>query len=257
MIKIKRSEKPEQLTEELQKQLTEEFKKNKEKNVWNKPFIREKLLEESNSKCVYCECFIGNGRKEMHIDHFHYKDKYIDEVVNWDNLNPSCPHCNKNKSIHDTYLSPIINPFEQNPKDYFYIKNYRYYSRNNNVEEIVHNTISVLGLNDTEKVVIFRFKQGEALIDKIQDIYEIANENKQVLCSDTRKRNKVLRGCRNLLTNGIKTAEYSAYMATIIKESIYYNRLKQILIELNLWDEDLCALDEEVEEMKMCTSPDS
>ena len=46
MIKIKRSEKPEQLTEELQKQLTEEFKKNKEKNVWNKTFIREKLLEE-------------------------------------------------------------------------------------------------------------------------------------------------------------------------------------------------------------------
>ncbi|WP_278572898.1 HNH endonuclease [Fusobacterium ulcerans] len=257
MIKIERSEKPEQLTEELQKKLTEEFKKHKEKSVWNKPFIREKLLEESNSKCVYCECFIGNGRKEMHIDHFHYKDKYIEEVVSWDNLNPSCPHCNKSKSTHDTYLFPIINPFEQNPKDYFYLKNYRYYSRNNDVEEIVRNTISVLGLNDTEKVVKFRFEQAEILIDKIEDIYNFANENKEVLCYDIRKKNRVLRGCHNLLTKGIKTAEYSAYMATVIKENEYYSRLKQILIELNLWDEDLYALDEEVGEMKMQTSRDS
>ena len=153
MIKLTRSNPPEKLTKEEQKKLTEEFKKNKKKSVWNKPYIRDALLKECNGKCIYCESLIGSGNKEMHVDHFHYKDKYVDEVVSWNNLNPSCPHCNKSKSTHDTYEDPIINPFEDNPQDYFYITNYRYRSKNKNVDHIVRNTINVLGLNDTDDLV--------------------------------------------------------------------------------------------------------
>ena len=58
---------------------------------------------------------------------------------------------------------PIINPFEQNPQDYFCIKHYRYYSKNSEVEEIARRTIGVLELNDTENVVMLRFKVGEML----------------------------------------------------------------------------------------------
>lgn len=256
MIKVKRIEKPEELTEEIQKQLTNEFKRDKKKSVWNKQYIRDKLLKECNNKCVYCECFIGDGHKEMHVDHFHYKDKYVDEVVAWDNLNPSCPHCNKRKSTHDTYEIPIINPFLQNPQEYFYLKNYRYYGRNERVEKIVRDTIDVLGLNDTEEVVRFRFQQGEAIIEKIRDIYELAKDNKDVLCSDIRKRNRVLRGCKNILQKGTRNAEYSAFMATIIKEDIYYQKLKVILEELGLWDETLQELDKNVGEVKMESRPD-
>ena len=256
MVKVERIEKPEELTEDVQRQLTEEFKNDKKKSVWNKKYIRDRLLIECNNKCVYCECFIGDGYKEMHVDHFHYKDKYEDEVVVWYNLNPSCPHCNKSKSYHDTYVEPIINPFEQNPQEYFYLKNYRYYSRNNQVEKIVRNSIDVLGLNDTEEVVKYRFQQGEALIDKIQDIYELANENREILCSDTRKRNRVLRGCGNILKKGIKEAEYAAFMATIIKNDTYYVKLKSLLQELCLWNESLQDLDEEVEKIEMQTLPD-
>lgn len=256
VIKVERIEKPEELTVDVQKQLTEEFKKDKKKIVWNKKYIRDKLLRECNNKCVYCECFIGEGHKEMHVDHFHYKDKYEDEVVAWNNLNPSCPHCNKNKSSHDTYEEPIINPFEQNPQEYFYLKNYRYYSRNDSVEKIVRDTIDVLGLNDTEDVVKFRFEQGEAIIEKIQEIYELANENKDMLCCDTRKKNRVLRGCKNILLKGTREAEYSAFMATIIKDDIYYLKLKCILIELGLWNETLQDLDAKVDEIKMRTIPD-
>lgn len=256
MIKIERIEKPKELTKEVQQKLTEEFKKNKKKSVWNQKYIRDKLLVESNNKCVYCECLIGKGYKEMHVDHFHYKDKYEDEVVDWNNLNPSCPYCNKNKSSHDTYEEPIINPFEQNPKNYFYLKHYRYYSRNDDVEKIVRTTIDVLGLNDTEEVVKLRFQQGETLIKTIEHIYELASENKKKLCSDTRNKNRVLRGCKNILNQGIKKAEYSAFMATIIKNDPYYIKLKSLLMELELWDKSLQALDDEVEEIKMQTSPD-
>lgn len=195
VIKVERIDKPRELTDDVQKQLTDEFKKDKKKQVWNKSYIRKELLKECHGKCVYCESLIGEGHKEMHIDHFHYKDKYKDEVVSWENLNPSCPHCNKSKSSHDTYAEPIINPFEQNPQDYFCIKHYRYYSKNSEVEEIARRTIGVLELNDTENVVMLRFKVGEALIQEIQDICEFAIENKDILCSKTVKRNRVLRGC--------------------------------------------------------------
>lgn len=251
MIKVKRIEKPAQLTKELQMCLTEEFKKDKKKRVWDKSYIREGLLKECNKKCVYCECLIGGGEKEMHVDHFHYKDKYEDEVVDWNNLNPSCPHCNKQKSYHDTYIDPIINPFEQDPKDYFYIKDYRYYSRNDQVEKIVRETIDVLGLNDTQELVWRRFEQGEALKEKILEIYRLASESRDILSENTSKRNRVLRGCKNMLQRGIETAEYAAFMATIIKEDDYYKKLKNILMELKLWDEELNALDEKVEALKM------
>ena len=43
-----------------------------------------------------------------------------------------------------------------------------------------------------------RYEQGEAIINQIQNIYEFAVDNKEVLCSDIRKRNRVLRGCKNI-----------------------------------------------------------
>ena len=144
MIKVERLSKPEELTTEVQNKLIEEFKKNKKKSVWNK--------------------------------HFHYKDRYEDEVIDWNNLNPSCPHCNKSKSYHDTYEEPIINPFNDDPKDYFYLKNYRYYSKNDSVEKIASDTIDVLGLNDTQELVINRFTQGDAVIQKIKDALILEKE---------------------------------------------------------------------------------
>lgn len=256
MIKVERINKPKELTDDVQKQLTDEFKKDKKKQVWNKSYIRRELLKECHGKCVYCESLIGEGHKEMHVDHFHYKDKYKDEVVLWKNLNPSCPHCNKSKSSHDTYVEPIINPFEQNPQEYFCIKHYRYYSKNSEVEEIVRRTIDVLELNNTENVVMLRFKIGEALIQEIQDIYEFAIENKDILCSKTVKRNRVLRGCRNILKKGTKDAEYAAFMSSIIMGDSYYKKLRELLKELNLWDDELQELDEEVDKIKLQRNED-
>ena len=39
MIKVERIRKPEMLTPEIQKSLTEEFKKDKNKSVWNQPYM--------------------------------------------------------------------------------------------------------------------------------------------------------------------------------------------------------------------------
>lgn len=65
-----------------------------------------------------------------------------------------------------------------------------------------------------------------------------------------------LYGCKNILKKGIKKEEYSAFIATIIKDDENYQKLKYMLIELELWNDELQNLDNEVEKIKMQTRPD-
>lgn len=255
MIQIVRVPKPDKLTDEIQKKLTAEFKRDSKKAVWNKEYIRDTLLNMTNSKCCYCECFIGKGHREMHVDHFRPKSLYPELVVNWDNLLPSCPHCNKSKSDHDTEKEEIINPSAHRPQDFFYIKNYRYFCKDNNADGIARRTLEVLLLNDTTENVHERFLLGEELQRKIDDINDLAKLYGGSLGSSTRTRNKIRNGCRDLLRFGVKSAEYSAFMATIIHNDDNYNQIKHILKEVGVWDEELEKLDNESKANVYDTSP--
>lgn len=242
MIKIKRISKPDELTEQVRKDLTEEFKADNKKAVWNKPYIRKRLLEMSHGKCCYCECYVGPGKKEMHIDHFKPKKLYPDLVVEWDNLLPSCPHCNKNKSDHDTLKEPIINPSIDDPKEYLYLKLYRYRSKEPGIDSIGKRTIDILNLNDSDENVIERYKIGEEIQKKLQETYDDAQELGEQLKSSIRKRNRVVATCRDILKKGLETAEYSAFMATIIHDDSNYIRLKELLEKYGIWSEELQKL---------------
>ena len=134
MIKLIRPQKPIELSEKEQKELTQEyFESKKSKSVWNRDYIRRALLDSTNGKCCYCEKKIGSGKTDMHIDHFKPKSKYPDSVVEWDNLMPSCPDCNRSKNDHDTVEKSIVNPYVDNPKEYFYLKLCRYILERSNI----------------------------------------------------------------------------------------------------------------------------
>lgn len=247
MIKIKRTSAPEQLTEQLKSQLTEEFKKDKKKSVWNKPYLRNGLLEMSNYKCCYCEELVGSGSgcSEMHVDHYHDKNTYPDEVVKWTNLFPACSHCNKKKSTHDTYIEPIINPTEDNPKDIFYMKNYRYYSKDCNPDSLGKTSIDVLGINDSEEKVKIRFTIGDALCQELYKLYGDAAELGDGILTNTRKRNQIHSGCVNNLKLCIRTSRFGASMATVLQESEDYQALRNLLMRYNLWDDEMERLHKE------------
>jgi len=115
MIKLDRTPKPVELTAELQVTLTDEFKSTG-KSVWNVDFIKKGLLVFSNDKCCYCEANINEESKYLEVEHFHHKDTYKDEVLEWENLLPSCKKCNGTKNDHDTKLEPIIDPSKIDPK---------------------------------------------------------------------------------------------------------------------------------------------
>ena len=254
MIKIKRISAPEQLTDDVKAQLTEEFKKDKKKTVWNKSYIRQRLLKMSNSKCSYCEELVDSGCNEMHVDHYHDKDSYPDEVVEWTNLLPSCSHCNKKKSTHDTYVEPIIDPTQVDPKEIFYIKNYRYWSIDSDPNSLGKTSIDILGLNDFDEKVKIRFTIGDELCKEFDKLYGDATNLGDTILTNTRKRNRILSGCLNNLKLCTRISRFGASMATILQEDEDYQALRNLLMGYNLWDDELERLHQESKEI--CLSRD-
>lgn len=95
MIKLDRTPKPVELTTKLQKELTTEFKLTG--NQFEFRLYQKGLLDFSNNKCCYCEANIKEESKYLEVEHFHHKDKYKDEVLEWKNLLPSCKNVMEQK----------------------------------------------------------------------------------------------------------------------------------------------------------------
>ncbi len=190
----------------------------------------------SNCKCSYCEVKLGEEGKFMQVDHYHHKKKYPDEVVQWDNLIPSCNRCNSNKSIHDTYKEPIVNPYVDDPRDYLYMENYRIKSRN----KLGQTTIDVLYLNDTEGLVLPRFKIGDTVQKKIEEIKDTISDYRED--QSVKKRNKLVNTVKDLLKEARKDSEYSALVATVLIQDDTYLKVKDDMKELALWDEEMDLL---------------
>jgi len=239
MIQLIRPDKPEKLAEQ-EVVLTKEYKEDNNKPVWKKAFIQKPLLEMTNHKCSYCERAIGKkSGQDVHIDHFKCKNKYPDLVVDWDNLLPSCARCNRNKGTHDTVEEPIINPTVSNPKDYLYISNYRYYSKDSSVDSIGRRTLDVFLLNDSDDCCLVRFQLGNELAEKLENFYHITVDKGESLKTDTANRNKVISGCKKLLKKCLPSEEYSAFMATSLHTDNNFLALKDLLTKENLWDDEL------------------
>lgn len=77
---------------------------------WNHPEIRDRLREETNSRCAYCEGEIL-AVSYPHIEHYRPKALFPELVVDWNNLTIACPRCNTNKSDKWDDNVPFVNPF--------------------------------------------------------------------------------------------------------------------------------------------------
>lgn len=114
----------------------------------------------------------------MQVEHFKDKDSYPDDVVNWDNLLPSCSRCNRKKWTLDVVAKPIINPYIDNPKSHLCQQAFRLYSKDIKGET----TITELFLNDDDRVVYPRFlasnEIGKQLTELISDTNELKKNKK-------------------------------------------------------------------------------
>jgi hypothetical protein len=241
MIKLDRIPKPVELTSELQVALTDEFKLTG-KSVWNIDFIKKGLLAYSNDKCCYCEAKINEESKYLEVEHFHHKGKYKDEVLEWENLLPSCKKCNGTKNDHDTILEPIIDPSIINPKEH--LKFWRY--RIKGSDALGKLTVSVLNLNDQDRLVKKRFEIGNAIQEKLEQLNELTDDYINGIQTSTRRKNRIVNGIKGLMKEGLPNSTYSATSATVILTDTEYEILRIKLNSLNLWDAELTQLEIEL-----------
>ncbi|MEQ6048474.1 HNH endonuclease [Lysinibacillus capsici] len=229
MIKINKVPCPIELTEKVKLDLTEEFKKS-DKSVWQVDYIKNALLDSSHNKCAYCECLLNRESNYMEVEHFHHKKKYPDEVVEWDNLLPSCRRCNGKKHAYDTKLNPFVNPAIMDPKEHIILDN-------NRLRPITlegENTIEELNLNDSTKVVSVRHELTEATNKSLEFIFQdvldyIQNPN-------TRRMNRIISSLEELLKEGEAKSAYAGIVSASIINSPTFKAIRKLLLSKIKWD---------------------
>lgn len=239
MIHIERTPSPSELTQEVVAQKVAEFKETKNP-VWNEPYIRDALLGMSHNKCCYCECDISKESKYLEVEHFHPKGKYPDEVVSWENLLPACKRCNGQKNNHDTVAEPIVNPASDCPQDHMALKHcVRFRAK----DAIGQTTIDVLFLNDQDKMVLPRFQVNQVLSEKLEEFCELAQDLVSGVKTGTRCNKKLQNGMIALLQDCQPDKAYSAVKVTTVLTDDCYGKIKQSMVQLDLWTEEMDSLE--------------
>ncbi|PFU64056.1 hypothetical protein COK90_08865 [Priestia megaterium] len=248
MIRLKRPECPQKLALE-KAELTEVYKL-KKSSVWKRTFITNPLQKMSNDKCCFCECKLGEEGKYMQVEHFHPKDVYEDEVVDWNNLLPICMRCNTHKGSHDTYVNEIIDPTVRNPPDHLYLSKYRLKGK----DDLGELTVRILDLNDTEEISVPRFKIANAVVDKIEealDLVELYNPE----TGNALEKARIVRKVRSILKQCTSKYVYSAVVATVVLSDHLYDELKSVLVNKDIWTSDMQTFEDIAKTLKLDIKP--
>ncbi len=224
MIKLEKKPSPAFLTPEKVTELTQVYKET-QKAVWREDdSIKQTLLEESNNKCVYCECLVENGGAGLEVEHFLPKSTFPDLVVTWSNLLSSCRRCNTKKGSHTNKVNKeIIDPFVDNPKEHLSYRNFMFKGKT----ELGVKTVLKLNLNEQDKLVTPRFEVFRIAAEKLHEISE-----KQDLDELRNAIERILGLCQ-------PNTGFSVVTSSIVHSHPDYASCVVKLKEADLWDECL------------------
>ncbi len=245
MIKLEAVQPPPELTPALVEALTAKYKQDGSA-VWNKEFIKSRLLEMSNGKCAYSEIRLQEESKYMEIEHFLPKSAHPDKVVEWNNLLPASKFCNIKKG---NKAHPIVHPVRDNPKEHLYMSNSMILGKTQKGT----NSVIILGLNDQEHLLKPRAE--------IRDATQAELKKQKYLLSfyerdTTESQGLLLTGFLiNLLKLGTRKEAYSATVATTILNDPHYLAIKNVLQANKLWTNEIEALEEELKFCALDTNP--
>ena len=212
--------------------LTQDYKINGT-SVWKNPTVQNALLETSHKKCAYCEVRLNEKSIYLEVEHFKDKHSYPDNVIEWENLLPSCKHCNGSKGTHDVVAEPIINPFTTDPKTHLSFKNYRVKGKT----AIGKLTVDVLNLNDNEHFVKPRCEVGAILEDKIEKALD--SMDAYIVNQHLATKRKIIGLARGILSECQEHSLFSAASATIIHTSPEYTKLRDDMLAHGIWNKSL------------------
>ncbi len=245
MIKLNRGERPEELTEEVCQELTKLYSENRDKDVWNSPKIKKPLkkalLEMSHGKCSYCECKIGIESKDVTIDHFLPKSVYMDKVIEWENLFPSCLRCNRQKNDCEEVL---LNPCENEPKEFLALcKKNPFRLKGIDAEGIGKRTVTEIYLNDVDRVMIPRMREYEEIHQRLEEYLEDLQEYGY--------QNKYRRRLSKLMEKCTEAELYSAVKASNLLVDDCYISIRKMIMDLGQWTDTMVQLENEIKRIAL------
>ncbi len=250
MNKLNRQKEPD-LLQMNKVQLTNQYLVSKS-HVWRKEYIVNPLFTSSYKKCAYCgkklnyniDAFeeleednqfnlIISEDSYLHIDHFVARKINPGKVVDWENLIPCCPTCNYKKNAHDVIKYPIMNPYEDDPKDLFILYRNALLIKNNSNK--ANKTISVFDF--IKRLLIILHNLDLAIQSTIGIIYDnLQSSLLAKLQGDNSFFNKSYSDFNELLRQAQPEEEYASFKATIILNHPYYQQIKAELINHNCWN---------------------
>lgn len=238
MIKLVRSSAPTQLSTAIVAQKVAQYKATGDA-VWKEPYITRALMAMSHDKCCYCECNISEESKYLEVEHFHDKKRYPDEVVNWDNLLPSCKRCNSKKGRHDTVAEPMIDPAKEDPREHMILLRGTIFRPR---DEKGRTTIEVLFLNDPKRLAPERFTISAELAEKVEELRARAGNLRAGISSGGVFERKLINGVTDLLQSCCPTESFSAVKATVVLSDPLFSELEADMRTMNIWTEEMDEL---------------
>lgn len=233
MIKLSKGVPPGYLSKDKIKELTDKYK-NEKRSVWIRKGITLPLRKTSSNKCAYCEIKVNGNGSYMEVDHFRYKDKYQEHVVEWDNLIPSCKQCNTKKGKHDIEVNPILNPYHDNPKDHLCYCNYCIIG----LTEKGRMTESLLGFNNNESNArINRLLISEKLNKSLHQGYDYLKVFDAT--NDVIYLNKAKNVLSGLLSSCGGNYEYSAITSTLLLLDPEFEKVIDKIKREDKWDDEM------------------
>lgn len=233
MRKIELTPKPDELTEEVRTELTEEFRKYPDKAVWNKNYIKEALLNMTGHKCAYSEVLLQENSCYMEVEHFYPKSLYPEKVLEWGNLLPVCKVCNGKKGNIDPNEVPLINPLTEEPLQHLTFQNYLCKS----LDAIGENSILYFDLNNLQfsKPRFTQIERNE------RELSMLADEVEEGLTETAQKR--FISRLKTVMQSGQASEPYSVCTSLAICSDKNYWKIKKHLEKAELWDCRLQELD--------------
>ncbi|MCU6671396.1 hypothetical protein M8013_22000 [Enterobacteriaceae bacterium H4N4] len=235
MIKLERNFTPEFFTREDLDSLTNQFKK-EGTTVWHHHEVKSACLKLSDGKCAFCEVKLEEASTYNEVEHFKDKKTFPDDVIQWENLLPSCRHCNGSKQRHNVVLEPIINPCNDLPSEHLYMRGYRIKGKTTLGEM----TVNVLNFNHKDHKFIPRCKAGDVIERSIDNAIEKLEwfMDRQ----DVRRKNIFLNYVEALLGECQKDSPFSAVSATTLHNSDDYKLLKGVMEVQGIWTDYMQTL---------------
>lgn len=229
MIKIQRIAKPLKLTSAVQRRLTIDFISEK-KRVWNKPYIKEALLEMSNRKCAYCETRIGEEAKYMEVEHYHPKESHPNDVVKWENLLPSCKRCNGKKGTYDPSRYPFVDPILDMPNRHLILHDA---GRISGLDKKGTASVKELDLNHYDTIRKPRLRIIYDIHKRFEDLLDEMNH--RTLKENPAFQRKVQQRVRAILLETTPKSAYSAYIACEVLNNSSFSEIIEHMKTENIW----------------------